>query len=168
MSRSRQRPRRRERAGPRPEMQAVVDETIALFRWLEWVADELYGERARDAATRWVLRRLARHGPQTVPALARARGHRRQSVQPLVDKLAAAGLVAFADNPRHARSRLVALTHRGADLARHMDRVDARVLVAVGGDLPRSQLAAAAATLKAIRERFTVEPRWRRVAALVS
>lgn len=155
------RPRRRRLPRARPEMQEVVDETIALFRWLAWVAEQLYGDDARGASRRWVLRRLARHGPQTVPALARARAQRRQSMQPVVDGLVADGLVALGANPAHARSALVVLAPRGAELVARMDRIDARVLAAVGRDLPRADLARTAATLRAIRARFELEPRWR-------
>lgn len=64
-------PRRPRRPRARSPVQAVVDETIALYQWLSWVADGLYGDDARGAARRWTLRRLHRDGPQTVPALAR-------------------------------------------------------------------------------------------------
>lgn len=141
----------------------MVDETIALFRWLEWVSDQLYGDDARGAARRWVLRRLDRDGPQTVPALARARSLRRQSMQPVIDALVADGLVERIANPRHARSPRAALTARGAALARRLDRIDARVLGAVSRTIPEADLARAAQTLRAIRTGFEIEPRWRAV-----
>jgi len=154
-------PRRRRAERSRPHIQAVVDETIALFRWLSWVSDQLYGDDARGAARRWVLRRLHRDGPMTVPRLARARTLRRQSMQPVVDALVADGLVRWLANPRHARSRLASLTGRGAALVTRLDRIDADVLRAVGRGIPAAELAAAAATLRALRAGFEVEPRWR-------
>lgn len=139
----------------------MVDETIALFHWLAWVADQLYDDDAHGAPDRWVLRRLQRYGAQTVPELARAKALRRQSIQPVVDRLAAEGLIELVANPRHARSRRARLTSRGAQLVERMDRIDARTLASVSRGLPTSQLAGAAATLRAFREGFAIESRWR-------
>jgi DNA-binding MarR family transcriptional regulator len=142
-----------------------VDETIALFRWLSWVSEQLYGDDARGAARRWVLRRLTREGPHTVPALARARRQRRQSMQPVVDALVADGLVRWRDNPAHARSRLAVITARGRRLVSGLDAIDARVLRAVSRDVSTSDLECTARTLRALREGFELEPRWRRAIA---
>ncbi|MCA9620262.1 MAG: MarR family transcriptional regulator [Myxococcales bacterium] len=156
-------PRRRPSRRKRQATQEVVDETIALFRWLSWVSEQLYGDDARGAARRWVLRRLAREGPQTVPQLARTRRMQRQSMQPIVDALVADGLVRWRDNPAHARSRLGAITSGGERLVDRLDDIDARVLRAVGRDIPEADLACTAQTLRALREAFELEPRWRRV-----
>jgi DNA-binding MarR family transcriptional regulator len=142
----------------------VVDETIALQHWLAWVADQIYGEDARGAARRWTLRRLER-GAQTVPQLARVRAVRRQTLQPVVDALRADGLVELRPNPAHARSELVGLTRRGADLVARMDRVDERVLRAVSRDLTERDLATTASTLRALRQSFEMTTRWRAVTA---
>lgn len=147
-------PRRVRRPRERGSVQAVVDETIALFRWLAWASEHIYGEDARGATRRWILRSLQRHGAQSVPALARGRAMRRQSVQPVIDALAADGLVELADNPAHKRSKLVALTREGDALATRMDRVDARVLGAVARGITEHDLVAAAATLGALRRGF--------------
>lgn len=63
-----------------------------------------------------LLRSLKLNGPQTVPALARARPVARQHIQKLADELADQGLVRFAANPAHRRSQLVALTAAGERL----------------------------------------------------
>jgi len=155
-------PRRRARARARSPVQTVVDETIALQHWLAWVADQIYGADARGAARRWTLRRL-QSGPQTVPQLARARAVRRQTIQPVVDSLAADGLVELRPNPAHARSELAWLTRRGVELALRMDRIDERVLRAVSRGLSERELATTAATLRALRESFEMTTRWRAV-----
>ncbi|HSQ67451.1 MAG TPA: MarR family transcriptional regulator [Polyangiaceae bacterium] len=147
-------PRRVRRPRERGSVQAVVDETIALFRWLAWASEHIYGEDARGATRRWILRSLQRRGAQSVPALARARAMRRQSVQPIVDALLADGLVELAENPAHKRSKLVVLTQEGAALVERMDRVDARVLGSVARDVAEQDLVAAAATLGALRRGF--------------
>lgn len=156
-------PRRNRRSRPRVEIQAVVDETIALFHWLAWVAEQLYGDDGRGAARRWVLRRLDRSGPQTVPALARGKALRRQSVQPVVNGLVTDGLVERVANPAHLRSWRVAITPSGAALVARMDRIDARVLRAISAGVPAADLVVTAATLAALRGRFEVESRWRTV-----
>lgn len=162
MARTRKRPLRRQRRDvPRAEAQAVVDETIALFHWLAWVADQLYGDDAQGTPHRWVLRRLQRYGPQTVPELARAKALRRQSIQPVVDELVREGMIDLEPNPRHARSRLAQLTASGTQLVDRMDRIDAATLAAVSRDISTAQLASTAATLRALRDAFSIESRWR-------
>ena len=59
------------------------------------------------------MRSLALLGPLTVPQIAEMRPTSRQRMQRLVDELAAEGLVKFIDNPKHRRSKLVQLTHKG-------------------------------------------------------
>ncbi|MBS2023351.1 MAG: MarR family transcriptional regulator [Deltaproteobacteria bacterium] len=54
----------------------------------------------------------------TVPFLARILTLDRQSVQPVVDRLASAGLVVRAPNPHHRRSVLLRLTKDGAEVIR--------------------------------------------------
>lgn len=154
-------PRRFGKARTRGSVQAVVDETIALFHWLAWVSDQIYGPDARGAARRWVIRRVHRDGPRTVPQLAKARAIRRQSLQPVVDALARDGLVHLEANAAHARSKLVTLTRRGLELADEMDRVDALVLRAVSRGMRESALLEAAATLRDLRAHFEAGVRWR-------
>lgn len=154
-------PRKLRKPHDRGELRAVVDETIALYHRLAWVAEQIYGEEGRGAARRGILRGLVRYGPQTVPELARARKVKRQSLQPVVDALVAEGLAELAPNPRHARSRLVAVTPAGAEIVHRGDRVDERVLEAVGAGIPRRELRVAAATLELLRTRFENALRWR-------
>lgn len=142
----------------------MVDETIALYQWLAWVADELYGDDARGATRRWTLRRLMREGPMTVAALARAKVVRRQSLQPLVDGLARDGLVELIDNPADARARLVRLTASGVELVHRLDRIDRAVLKSVGRGLDERHLATTATTLRTLRAGFETKLRWRTAA----
>ncbi len=139
----------------------MVDETIALFHWLAWVSEQIYGPDARGAARRWVIRRVHRDGPRTVPELAKARAIRRQSLQPVVDALARDGFVELRANARHARSKLVTLTTRGVALADEMDRVDERVLRAVSRGMRENALVEAAATLRDLRVHFEAGVRWK-------
>lgn len=145
------------------ELRAVVDETIALFHRLRWVAEQIYGPAGRSTARRGILRGLVRYGAQTVPALARARGVTRQHVQEVVDALVDEGLASRMRNPAHARSLLVVATARGEESVRKMDAIDARVLAAVGRDIPQRDLEATVRTLSLLRERFELGTRWRHV-----
>lgn len=154
------RPLRKRAAG---QQRAVVDETIALFHRLRWVAELIYGEEGRSTARRGVLRGIVRYGPQTVPMLARKRFVTRQHVQEVVGALARDGLVHFVPNPAHARSQLVAPTARGAALVARMDQIDAVVLAAAAAGIAAKDLEITARTLRAMREGFEDAPRWERV-----
>jgi DNA-binding MarR family transcriptional regulator len=70
---------------------------------------------AGQTAARWQVLAMVEDSPQTVAAIARTLGLARQSVQRVADVLEAAGLVAYTDNPRHKRARLVGLTPLGRD-----------------------------------------------------
>lgn len=67
------------------------------------------------------MRSLAVLGPLTVPQVAQMRPTSRQRMQRLADELAAEGLVAFIDNPKHRRSKLVQLTAKGEARYREMN-----------------------------------------------
>ncbi len=154
-------PRKLRQRHERGELRAVVDETIALFHRLRFVAELIYGEQGRSTARRGVLRGLARFGPQTVPQLARTRKVSRQHLREVVQALERAGLVVRVPNPRHARSQIVEVTARGRQLVAQMDQTDAQVLWAAAGHLSRAELEITARTLKRMREGFEQARRWR-------
>ena len=143
------------------ELRAVVDETIALFHRLRFVAEQIYGEEGRSTARRGILRGLVRYGPQTASQLARARFVTRQHVQEVVDGLAADGLVELVPNPAHARARLVRPTPRGELLVKRMDATDARVLASIAASISTRDLEVSVRTLRAVREAFEHGSRWR-------
>jgi DNA-binding MarR family transcriptional regulator len=85
-----------------------------LFHQLRALADQLHANaEGFTASHRAVMESLWHGGPQTVPALARARPVARQHIQVLVNDLAAMELVEMLPNPAHKRSALVALTAAG-------------------------------------------------------
>lgn len=139
----------------------MVDETIALYHWLAWVADELYGEDARGASRRWALRRLHRDGPMTVAALARIRAVRRQSLKPVIDALARDGLVSLSADPDDARGTRIDLTSAGRTLVDRLDKVDVAVLRSVSRGIREEDLQTTAVTLAALRNAFGTRMRWR-------
>jgi DNA-binding MarR family transcriptional regulator len=75
---------------------------------------------ASGGGTWGVLHTLVRHGPRTVPQIARMRPVARQHIQILANELAEQGFVTFEDNPAHKRSKLVTLTQSGRN---HYDDV---------------------------------------------
>jgi len=143
-------------------MRAVVDETVALYHRMRWIAEQAYGEKGRSTARRGILRGLVRYGPQTVPALARVRLVSRQHVQEVVDVLRADGFVELRANPAHKRSPLVCPTPRGERLVQEMDALDAAILGSIGDAVSARDLQQTARTLQRLREAFEVG-RWRRL-----
>jgi DNA-binding MarR family transcriptional regulator len=92
----------------------VMVETAATFFRVRAAGQRLGAMTSWGGGSWGLLRSLALGGPQTVPQLARSRPVARQRIQKIADELAADGLVEFIDNPGHKRSKLVALTAKGA------------------------------------------------------
>ena len=87
---------------------------------------EALAREAGQSAARWHVLSVVSDGPRTVAGAARRLGLARQSVQRVVDDLAAAGQVALRPNPDHARAPLVEITADGAaTLDRLVHRSDA-------------------------------------------
>lgn len=94
--------------------------TLEIFRLngaLIKFGDALVKELGLTSA-RWQVLGSIAHGGGTfsVARLADNMGLARQSVQRIVDELAQAGLVGFAQNPAHKRAKLVAMTPLGEDV----------------------------------------------------
>ncbi len=124
---------------------------FAYFR-LRAAGDEL-AARAGQTTGKWgLMRSLAEDGPRTVAQLARSRPVARQWVQRLANELAAEGLIEFADNPYHRRSKLMVLTRKGE---RALGRMEAS-LAAWSAELSRSfderSVRVAVRTLRQLRE----------------
>ncbi|MHA1189993.1 MAG: MarR family winged helix-turn-helix transcriptional regulator [Alphaproteobacteria bacterium] len=103
-----------------------------------------------SAAMRAVLERLARGGPQTVPAMARTRNVSRQHIQKLVDALGEAALVDLEPNPAHKRSPLVKLTPEGQEIFATIEAREAAVITRLTEALADRDLGGTARTLRAL------------------
>lgn len=126
----------------------------ALFRLLGAV-DALERAVPETAASRGrlgLLRGLARRGPRTMSALARARGTSRQAVQRLARSLEREGIVEILPNPGDRRAPLLALTARGRQVYRELARSEAAALNRVACGLEAGDLHAAARLLRRVRE----------------
>ncbi len=101
-----------------------------------------------------LLRSLKLKGPQTVPALARARPVARQHIQKLADELAGKGLVRFAANPAHRRSQLVALTAAGERLYESLTQKAAELADELAAGMDAQKLRTAGETLTELSDRL--------------
>jgi len=98
------------------------------------------------------LRSLALLGPLTVPQIAQMRPTSRQRMQRLADELAAEGLVAFIDNPRHLRSKLVQLTPRGDARYRTLNARLLSIASSMGGALSGPDIRRATQVVRQLSE----------------
>jgi DNA-binding MarR family transcriptional regulator len=122
-----------------------------LFHLLRAVAEAATPpDRGFTASHRGVMESLAALGPQTVPALARARPVARQHIQVLVNDLAAWGLAEARPNPAHKRSPLIALTRTGQARFDAIRAAEAEALATLELSVPAGRLAAAADDLTAL------------------
>ena len=97
----------------RDQLEQLLAEINALAIRLKGVCSSREG-RPLPSAVRGVLELLQRHGPMSVPALARARGTSRQNLQIIANRLTKEGWAGRATNPRHKRSELVSITANGS------------------------------------------------------
>lgn len=157
--------KKRERADRAEEVRdalsllAVIDETRSLFHRLKRAAEELHRDDGLTAGQRAVLKSLQNGGPQTVPELARARPVSRQHIQSLVNPMVRAGWVKLEENPRHARSKLVALSPLGEELLAAVDAREAVVFATLVGRFDVESLKKTAETLREVGSVFSGE-RW--------
>lgn len=94
------------------------------------------------------------HHTATVSAMARLRSVSRQHVQMLVDGLRADGLVAAIPKPTHKRSVLIALTRRGEDYLRDLNRREEELWQFLGQDLSPDRIDSATQLVRTLRGRF--------------
>jgi DNA-binding MarR family transcriptional regulator len=91
-------------------------------------------------------------GGLPVAGIARNMGLVRQSVQRIVDELAAEGILRFTTNPHHRRAKLVQLTERGAALFAEANRRWSTLADALVAALGAEGTTRAAEVLRAARE----------------
>ena len=133
---------------------ALVVETTHLFFRLRAVGAKFGAVTPWGGSTFGLLGTLHRHGPCTVPQVARMRPVARQHIQKLANEMVREGLIAFTDNPAHKRSKLMRLTRKGekayAELSGHMEDMAEQLAV----DLNPDELNRTAKVLHEIREKL--------------
>lgn len=133
-------------------LKELIEETILLFRRLRVISAEIHGKGVPIAGQRGVLMDLANGGPQTVPAMARARGVSRQNIQVLIDRFRSDGLVELSDNPAHQRSKLVRLTAKGTQVTIAMSKREAEMLASLDITISPPQIRNATSVLRKFRD----------------
>ena len=107
-------------------------------------------------SARWQVLGSVAHGQGGFPVarLADNMGLARQSVQRIVDELAASGLVGFAPNPAHKRAMLVVMTPEGQRVFDQATAAWAPVAAAMVAVLAPGQLTDTVECLAALRARL--------------
>ncbi len=142
---------------PTPEGEAVFRlmlEVLQTFHKLRAVGAEEGAVTAGGGGSWGLMRSLAEGGPQTVPAIARARPVSRQHIQTLADELAADGLVEFIANPAHKRSKLLRLTPAGRARYKATSARIQEIADTLGHGLDAREVAAAADLIAGIRAKL--------------
>jgi DNA-binding MarR family transcriptional regulator len=109
-------PNSRPAPASRQSIDRLLRENLFLFFRARAIGDRMFSRVGQTAGKVSLMRSVYEEGPQGVAQIARARPVARQGVQRMADELAADGLVEFAANPAHLRSRLVRLTPAGRKL----------------------------------------------------
>jgi DNA-binding MarR family transcriptional regulator len=135
-----------------PPFEALARETRRLFHQLRVSAEYLHDDPELTAAHRAMLETLYREGPQTVPAVARARSVSRQHIQVLVNHLLDIELVAVAPNPANRRSPFISLTEAGKRQFETMRRREHRALATPTLPVSARKIRDATETLSALRQ----------------
>lgn len=124
-------------------LRSLIQEVRKSFRTLAAVSDEMLQGRGLTASSRAVLEHLVQTGPATVPAIASAKSHKRQSIQALVDRLVQLGLAEARANPAHRRSVLIHPTREGERLYAGIRQEEDAILIRLAGDFDPSRVAVA-------------------------
>jgi DNA-binding MarR family transcriptional regulator len=124
----------------------VAFQILRLGAVLSEIGDGL-ARPAGQTSARWQVLAAVEETPRPVAQIARALALARQSVQRVADVLTEEGLTTFADNPEHARAKLVRLTPRGAAALRAIQREQRRWADAVSSDFDEAELRRASALL---------------------
>ena len=133
---------------PQRSVLKFIDEVAPAHFRLVALAERMHADLGVAGPHRTVLKALFLDGQQSAPDLARRKSVTRQAVQPIVDDLLAKGLVSAADNPRHRRSPLYALTREGIDVCVAIQK---REIAEIERLAPDADPALFEAALKAIR-----------------
>ena len=131
--------------------QNLFEEIRLLHNRLRWLGDQVHEKAGQTSAKRSLLFSLHREGESTVPDLARERLVSRQIIQTQINILLEEGLVKSKPNPRHKRSKQMALTRKGKNLVEKMLEREGRLLQKAGSPVSLKALDDTVAHLRTIR-----------------
>jgi DNA-binding MarR family transcriptional regulator len=139
--------------------QILFEEVRRLHNRLRYVGDRLHEFDEVSTATRSLLLSIQREGPSTVPDLAKERLVSRQIIQTQINVLLDQGLVTPQENPKHRRSKLMALTPKGKTLVQQMLQREAALLKKGGAPLAEEEVRQTSASLHTLRNHLeALEP----------
>jgi DNA-binding MarR family transcriptional regulator len=121
-------------------MRRLFAESSLLFHRMRAFNDMIHGPEGITDAMRGVLLTIHSKGPQTVPHMAKARPVSRQHIQQVVNALEKEGFVELIPNPRHKRSKLVALTDQGKLAVHSMEEREIEILDNFAQHVPLTQI----------------------------
>jgi DNA-binding MarR family transcriptional regulator len=135
---------------------AFTDLVLTVFRLNSTLiaAGDRMTRDLRLTSARWQIFGALADEPLTASQVARNMGLHRQTVQPLVDALAADGLVELIDNPNHRRARLIRMTAAGKAAYDEALLRQVAWANATSNRLPAKKLAEAEALLREITRRM--------------
>ncbi len=121
-------------------------------------SDREIGDLGLTTSMRAVLEDLHSGGMQTVPDIARGKNVSRQHIQQLADALVQDGFAVFQDNPGHKRSKLRAMTAKGAEAYAEIRGREMRALAEAGRSIDPDEVKASIATLRTFRRLLGESP----------
>ncbi len=139
-------------------IEELLDEVRLLWHAMIQAGERLHENERVTLGMRAVLEFLERHGPATVPHIARSRRVTRQHIQTLVNALVHMKLVALGTNPAHRRSALARLTPSGQRSIARMRRRERRFFDATDLARKADELRRAAETLRSVRNALGGRP----------
>ncbi len=145
-----------------PALDQIFVETVALFQRLRAVAPLMHAHCELDHDECTVLQGLDRDGSRTVADIANDCSIQRSQAQKLVKALEKRELVEMVPNPVKKRAKLVAMTEKGQEMARSLDRREVELLSSLPLQTSAAELQAAAAALARVRQAFSDEE-WRKL-----
>ncbi|WP_269581280.1 MarR family winged helix-turn-helix transcriptional regulator [Roseibium sp. Sym1] len=136
------------------DLRLLIGEVRKTFRLMAGLSDRMLEARGLTASLRAILEFLAEEGSSPVPKMAAAKSMTRQSVQALVDRLDALGLVETRPNPEHKRSQLIALTKAGQAAFQAILLEEKDLLVRIANDWTDGDLQETSRTLQVFQTRL--------------
>jgi DNA-binding MarR family transcriptional regulator len=130
----------------------LLRENLFLFFRARAAGDRMFARVGQSPGKISLMRSIFEEGPQSVAQIARARPVARQGVQRMADQLATDGLVEFAENPAHMRSRLVRLTPAGRKLLESIEGGVALWPKEVRGEFERREVEIAIDVTRRLRD----------------
>ena len=132
-------------------LHALFREVFALQALLARAMDQVHERSGLRTPHKRVASVLADSGPATVPDIAARLGLSRQFVQGVCNELAAQGMLCFAPNPRHKRSRLAGLSPSGYAALTKSEDLEAAIIAELLPGLDSRSVQAAHALLEQLR-----------------